>query len=403
MTALNALKIPTTRALSLTLTAQDKVLRETIEPGAIVARFAQSWLRVGTFDIMRARGNRDLIRQTASYIATDVFGGWENLPGKLADGNDGTKEVKRGVTEKEIEGGKGEEENRFVRVYREIIRRNAIMVANWQAYAFTNGVLNTDNTSIYGLSIDFGPFAFLDNFDPNYTPNHDDHSLRYSYRNQPSMIWWNLVRLGEDLGELLGIGDGVDEAEFVEKGVREEGGPPLIARAEGVIDRAGKEFKAVFLGEYKRLMSARLGLKTEKESDFEVIFSELLDTMEALELDFHHFFRTLSSVKTGDLDTEEKRQEAAPRFFHHEGVTALNETNDSASKRLGEWLDKWRGRVLEDWGEGGDADREVAMKAVNPKVFSMFSPLLYSRANVSLVCPPIMGLRRAHQACRERW
>jgi uncharacterized protein YdiU (UPF0061 family) len=365
--ALNALRIPSTRALSLTLLPHSKVRRETLEPGAIVARFAQSWLRIGTFDILRARGDRGLIRKLSTYIAENVFKGWESLPARNP-ADDGKSPVGTGVSKDTIEGPKNLEENRFTRLYREIVRRNAKTVAAWQAYAFTNGVLNTDNTSIFGLSIDFGPFAFLDNFDPNYTPNHDDHMLRYSYRNQPTIIWWNLVRLGESMGELMGIGAGVDAEEFVEKGVRQEGADELVSRAEGIITRVGEEYKAVFLDEYKRLMTARLGLKVFKEEDFETLFSELLDTMEALELDFNQFFRKLSNFKIGDLETEAQRRDKAGIFFHHEGVTGLGNTDESARKRIGEWLERWRTRVYEDWGpDGGDEERSFAMKKVNPK------------------------------------
>ncbi|KUJ09110.1 UPF0061-domain-containing protein [Mollisia scopiformis] len=367
--ALNALRIPTTRALSLTLLPRSKVRRETIEPGAIVARFAQSWLRIGTFDILRARGERDMIRQLTTYIAENVFDGWESLPERnpSEDGKD-ARPLKTGVGKDEIQGPAGLEENRVTRLYREIVRRNAKTVAAWQAYAFTNGVLNTDNTSIFGLSIDFGPFAFLDNFDPNYTPNHDDHMLRYSYRNQPTIIWWNLVRLGESLGELIGVGANIDKEEFVEKGIRQEDADDLVSRAEALITRAGEEYKAVFLEEYKRLMTARLGLKTHKESDFENLFSELLDTMEELELDFNQFFRKLSNLKIGDLETEEQRKSAAGVFFHHEGVTGINNNEESARKRIGNWLEKWSTRVYEDWGPNGeDEARQVEMKKVNPK------------------------------------
>jgi uncharacterized protein YdiU (UPF0061 family) len=370
--ALNALNIPTTRALSLTLCPKSMVARERMEPGAIVARFAQSWLRIGTFDILRARGDRGLIRKVATYIAEDVFPGWESLPAAIPSKEEdaqGHLNPARGVPKDDLQGKEGEEQNRFARLYREIVRRNAKTVAAWQAYGFMNGVLNTDNTSIYGLSLDFGPFAFMDNFDPSYTPNHDDHALRYSYQAQPTVIWWNLVRLGESLGELIGAGDRVDTELFVEKGVEEDFAPILIKRAETIIDQTGDEYKAVFLSEYKRLMTARLGLKTEKASDFDKLFSELLDTMEKLELDFNHFFRRLSDVKISELETKEAREALAKRFFHAEGVTGLNETDASASEKVGAWLDIWRERIVEDWGSdsAGDAEREKAMKAVNPK------------------------------------
>lgn len=368
--ALNALKIPTTRALSLTLTPDERVRRETLEPGAIVARFAQTWLRLGTFDLARSRGDRVLIRQLSNYVAEDVFGGWENLPSKLAstEGKDLT-DPSRGAAKDALEGENEVQENRYTRLYREIVRRNAKMVAHWQAYAFTNGVLNTDNTSVYGLSIDFGPFAFLDNFDPNYTPNHDDHMLRYAYKNQPSIIWWNLIRLGESLGELIGSGSRVDETEFVEQGVRENWSDELIKRAETIIGQVGDEYRAVFMTEYKRLMTARLGLKQFKESDFKELYSELLDTLEALELDFNHTFRRLSNIKTTEIDTEEKRKDVAGRFFHSEGLSSLAGNEDDARARIASWLEKYRQRVVEDWPESAEAEEErfAAMKAVNPK------------------------------------
>jgi serine/tyrosine/threonine adenylyltransferase len=370
---LNAIGIPTTRALSLTLCEGSEVVRERLEPGAIVARFAESWVRFGTFDLMRSRGDRDNIRKLASYVAEEVFGGWENMPGVL-EGDEKERHInpKRGVNKDELQGEEGAEENRFARLYREIARRSALLVGKMQAYGFMNGVLNTDNTSIYGLSMDYGPFAFMDNFDPAYTPNHDDHMLRYSYRAQPSVFWWNLVRLGETLGELIGAGDKVDDEIFVEKGVEEDFAPVLIKRAETIIDQVNEEYKAVFMSEYRRLMTARLGLKTQKESDFEKLFSELLDTMEALELDFNHFFRRLSSVTTADVVTKEAREKTAERFFHHGGVTGLNETNDTARLKIGAWLDQWRARIVEDWqitdsnAEQTDSEREKAMKRVNP-------------------------------------
>ncbi|KAL1869295.1 hypothetical protein Plec18167_007961 [Paecilomyces lecythidis] len=364
--ALNALGVPTTRALSLTLLPKSKVLRERIEPGAIVARFAETWLRIGSFDILRARGDRDLIRKLAIFIAEDVFPGWKSLPAAVSTDSPEVDDPPRGVPEKEIQGPEGAEENRFTRLYREIARRNAKTVAAWQAYGFMNGVLNTDNTSIYGLSLDYGPFAFMDNFDSSYTPNHDDHMLRYSYKNQPTIIWWNLVRLGESLGELIGAGDQVDEETFATKGVTEEFAETLIKRAETIISKTGEEYRAVFLNEYKRLMGRRIGLKTHKESDFQDLNSELLDMLEALELDFNHFFRRLSDLSLADLETEEQRKEAARVFFHNEGVGGIGNTEDTAKERIGKWLASWRERTLEDWKPDEDEERKKQMKAINP-------------------------------------
>ncbi|KAH1640765.1 hypothetical protein KXX16_003772 [Aspergillus fumigatus] len=369
--ALSALGVPSTRALAITLLPKSKVLRERIEPGAIVARFAETWLRIGSFDLPHSRGNRDLIRKLATFTAEDVFGGWETLPGAVSLGSDQSADAvdnpARGIPRDHAEEHQGVTENRFARLYREIVRRNAKTVAAWQAYGFMNGVLNTDNTSILGLSLDFGPFAFMDNFDPQYTPNHDDHLLRYSYKNQPTVIWWNLVRLGEALGELIGAGDKVDEEWFLKDGLTEETAPPVVKRAEAIIERTGDEYRSVFLNEYKRLMSRRLGLKTQKESDFHELFSEMLDTLEALELDFNHFFRRLSNVALADIETDQQRMDTAPIFFHSEGFGGIGYTERSAKERIAKWLAAWRIRILEDWGIENDADRQKDMNAVNPK------------------------------------
>jgi uncharacterized protein YdiU (UPF0061 family) len=370
---LNAIGIPTTRALALTLNNGSKIMRERVEPGAIVTRFAQSWIRFGTFDLQRMRGDRKTLRTLADYTAEHVYGGWDKLPSKLptGDAKDVHNQTSTGVAKDTTEGEGLEEENRYVRLYRAVIRNNARTVAKWQAYGFMNGVLNTDNTSILGLSIDFGPFAFLDTFDPAYTPNHDDHMLRYSYRNQPSIIWWNLVRLGEALGEMMGAGSKVDDKDYVEKGVSEGDADELVKRAEGIIDRAGEEYKAVFLAEYKRVMTQRLGLKTEKESDFEDLMSELLDCLEKFELDFHHAFRRLCDVKMEDVDTQEKRMDTAGRFFRADNVPRQESEERS---RLAKWLEKWSERVKEDWSDSSDEQRMEAMKAVNPKVSSSPPP-----------------------------
>lgn len=370
--ALNALGIPTTRALSLTLAPKSHVRRERMEPGAIVTRFAQSWLRIGTFDLLRARGDRDLTRTLATYVAENVFQGWESLPAYIpspttTDTNSSTTlNPPRQIPPTTTEGPPPTSENRFARLYREIVRRNALTVAAWQAYAFTNGVLNTDNTSLLGLSLDFGPFAFLDDFDPSYTPNHDDHALRYSYRNQPTIIWWNLVRLGESLGELIGAGPLVDDPAFIAEGVRKDDAPELVKRAESIIERAGTEYKSVFLTEYTRLMRSRFGFLTSQPQDFNTTFSEALNIMEAHSLDFHHFFRRLSSIRLVDLETSDQRKDVATRFFHAEGVTSGTESD--ARERIAKWLEQWKARVQEDWGSSQEDEekRIEAMKKVNP-------------------------------------
>ncbi|TGZ82934.1 UPF0061-domain-containing protein [Ascodesmis nigricans] len=275
---LHAIGIPTTRALALTLRTGETAVRERVEPTAVVTRFAESWIRIGTFDLLRFRGDRERLRALTDYVLEEVL----KLP--------------RAV---EVNGGEGkEEENRYWRMYKEIVRRNAETVAKWQVYGFMNGVLNTDNTSVLGLSLDFGPFAFMDNFDPSYTPNHDDHLLRYSYKNQPTIIWWNLVRLGEDLAELF-ASENPDDPEFMANGFSdapESKIQALITKAEALIQQAGDLYKSAFLEEYQKVFRRRLGLKDGKEDDMDKFFPDLLTILESGSLDFHHFFRTLATT-----------------------------------------------------------------------------------------------------------
>jgi len=364
--ALNALGIPSTRALSLVLCPESKVRRETMEPGAIVARFAESWLRIGTFDLIKSRGDRSLLRTLADYVAEHVFEGWNTLPGQFKGPN---HEVQRNIDRETIQGEDSNQENRYMRLFREIVRRNAKTVAAWQAYAFTNGVLNTDNTSIYGLSLDFGPFAFLDNYDPDYTPNHDDHMNRYSYRNQPAIIWWNLTRLGEALSDLIGAGQNCDDPNFVASGVAEAVAEDHIHRAENLINKTLTEYRSVYLEEYKRLMTLRLGLKTCRSDDHGIIHTELLNILETFELDYHHTFRKLSNVRMDDLKDDSAQRLFAPSLFHHEGLAASKvHSEKDAIDQITSWLGKWRARVMEDWTQDQDEQRMISMKSVNPKV-----------------------------------
>jgi serine/tyrosine/threonine adenylyltransferase len=384
--SLNALGIKTTRALSLVNIPKLRVVRERVEPGAIVCRFAQSWIRIGTFDLLRARGDRDLTRKLAEYVAEEVYGGWDKLSGPLPSKDESASDSDLGadspfshLTPNEllhpstghsataIVGEGPLAQNRFARLYRAIVRANAATVAQWQLYGFTNGVLNTDNTSILGLSLDFGPFSFMDVYDPTFTPNHDDHMLRYAYRSQPSVIWWNLVRLGEALGELIGAGGKVDDDKFVKDGVGEDDVKEVQERGERIIMDVAEEYKAVFMVRFKEGMARRLGFKEYRESDFDEHFTPWLDALESGELDFNHSFRRLSGIKMRELETEDGRLKVADVFFRKD-ATAPSIGIDRAKKQVAEWLDKYRRRAVEDWGQDGDEERQKQMNAVNPKV-----------------------------------
>ncbi|KAF8454955.1 YdiU domain protein [Terfezia claveryi] len=352
--ALHALGIPTTRALALTLLPSKKAVRERAEPCAIVTRFAPTWIRIGSFDIFRWRGDRQNLRRLADYVIDECFGGEKNLvPPRPEEVNlTGVDYI-----------------NRYHRLYREIVRRNARTVAKWQCFGFMNGVLNTDNTHIMGLSLDFGPFSFMDNFDPQFTPNHDDFMKRYSYHNQPTVIWWNLVRLAEDLAELFGSGGLCDTQEFIEKSLSRPEMEKLVPRAEAQIELAGEEYKAVFKAEYISTFCARLGLQAPREEDLDQIISPTLELLQVLELDFNGFFRKLSHIPVLSLDTKEKWF-AASEVFLQEGERYAGKGWKGAQEMVAEWLGgvyRTRLQLEERDNVGfGDEERREKMLHVNP-------------------------------------
>lgn len=340
----NALGIPTSRALALVNLPETYARRETTETCAIVCRMAETWVRFGTFDLHRARGNRAELRKLADYCIKHVFGGEDKL-----------------IAPKSTDVYKS---NRYQQLYREIAVRNARTLAYWQAYAFMNGVLNTDNTSVYGLSIDYGPFAFMDTFDPSFTPNHDDGQLRYAYKNQPTAIWWNLIRLGESIGELLGAEPNfVDDSDFIENGVtnKEELIDGILKRAEKVIMDAGEEFQKAFVEKYDELMAKRLGLLELRQDDHKDIFSSLLDMLEECELDYNHFFRRL-----GDCEFFGGKAVDSKIFLPETREFAPLKTPEECVEAIDAWIAVYVAR-LEAEGQKSDAERQERMRAVNPK------------------------------------
>lgn len=279
---LNALGIPTTRALSLTYLPQTYAQRHRAEKCAIVARFAELWVRLGSFDLCRSRGDRKGCRLLADYVIDDLFlnefSEFEKIR-PLA----GLKDVPT--------------LSRYDQMYYEVIARNAYTAAIWQVYGFLNGVLNTDNTLIIGLLMDFGPFLIMDKFNPNYTPNLEDHDLRYLYKNLPTAIWWNLTRLGEDLAELLGAGpDNCDNPEWLAKDHEEE----VVSRATKIIEIGGDIYQYAFTKAYVEGFFNRLGLshKLINYGDIDYfhqrLVAPLLQLLYRLQCDYNKFFLQLA-------------------------------------------------------------------------------------------------------------
>lgn len=342
--AVYALGIPTTRALALVNLPETKARRETMESCAIVCRMAETWVRIGTFDFNRARGSRKELRKLADYCIKEVFGGEDKLVAPAS-----------------------ESETRYTRLYREICLRNAKTLAYWQTYGYMNGVLNTDNTSVFGLTIDYGPYSFMDTFDASFTPNHDDGLLRYAYKNQPTAIWWTMVRLGEDLGELIGADpELIDNEEFVNEGLQKDQTEivdKVLKQAEKVIESTSGEFTKLFKNKYCDLMSQRLGFVEQRDDDHDKILTPLLDTLQEVEADYNQFFR-----KLGDYEffSDSSSTIDSSRFFAKDRGFAPMYTLDEAKEKLNEWLKTYQSR-LESEGSTNDASRRDRMHKVNPK------------------------------------
>src|SRR5579859_4511173 len=166
--AMAALGIPTTRALAAVLTGEP-VRRDEDLPGAILTRVAASHIRVGTFEFFAARGDREGVRTLASYALE------RHYPAAAGSGNDALALLER------------------------VVEAHAALVARWLGVGFVHGVMNTDNTSVAGETIDYGPCAFLDEYDPDKTFSSIDHAGRYAFQNQPKIARWNLARLAEAL------------------------------------------------------------------------------------------------------------------------------------------------------------------------------------------------------------
>lgn len=346
---LHALRIPTTRALALSYLPETTARRERRETCAVVARMAESWVRLGSFTFAKTTGGVEMIQKLADYVIDEFLGGEANLIAPNTDYPDANIQ-----------------QNRYVRFYREVVKRNAEMLALCQTYGFLNGVLNTDNTSVLGLSMDYGPFAFMDTFNPNYTPNHDDANLRYGYKYVPTAMWWNLVRFAEDMGELLGssvIGD-------TSKLSREKFGrfteTAQLERAQIVVselvDKIGEEYQAFYIAKLNEGFRNRLGLVETRETDHKEIFQSLLEVMEAGSLDYTKFFRTLSELS---LKEDNSNIDACvQKLLESRQENAFSDLF-TTERAITEWLTTYSARVFSESSSAAD-QRQALMRDHNP-------------------------------------
>jgi uncharacterized protein YdiU (UPF0061 family) len=246
--AMHGLGIPTTRALAVVATGE-RVARERPLPGAVLARVAASHLRVGTFQYAAASGDRDLLRALADYAIARHYPEAAGAP------------------------------NRYLELYRRIAGAQAALVARWMLTGFVHGVMNTDNTTISGETIDYGPCAFMDTFDPATVFSSIDERGRYAYGNQPKILQWNLARLAEALLALF------DES------------------SEAAVDAATEVLNG-FAEAYERHwadgMAAKLGLAAPDRE----LTDDIATLMRLQKVDFTQFFRALSAGTARTLFTE---------------------------------------------------------------------------------------------------
>lgn len=291
--AMAALGIPTTRTLAAVLTGE-AVARETFLPGAVLTRVAASHIRIGTFEFFAARRDSDGVRLLADHAIARHY------------------------------PQAAETDRPYRALLDEVIARQAELVAQWLHVGFIHGVMNTDNTSIAGETIDYGPCAFMDAYDPATVFSSIDASGRYAYGNQPRIALWNLARLAECLVPLLGADE--DEA---------------VADAMAALEAFGTRFDAAYHAGSRR----KLGLSEERDGD-RVLALDLLGAMAANHADFTLTFRRLC--------------DAAADPAGDAGVRAL--FADPAA--FDAWAARWRQRLdLEP--QDGEA-RRAAMRAVNP-------------------------------------
>lgn len=284
--AMHGLGIPTTRSLAVAATGEP-VIRDTEQPGAVLTRVAASHLRVGTFQYAAARGVTRDLRALADYTLQRHY--------------------------PEAEGAA----NRYLSLLHEVVKRQADLIAKWQLVGFVHGVMNTDNMALSGETIDYGPCAFLDTYDPETVFSSIDQHGRYAYGNQPQIAAWNLARFAETLLPLLHD----DESQAVR-----------------LAEEAISDFTERYYRNWLAGMRAKLGLYNEEQQD-EALIEELLGMMHKHRADYTDTFRALTLGKLADTELFD-------------------------SKEFAGWHQQWEARLGRQ-KEAQDASRQL-MRSSNP-------------------------------------
>jgi serine/tyrosine/threonine adenylyltransferase len=304
--AFAALGIPSTRALAA-VTTGEAVARETMQPGGVLTRVAASHIRVGTFQYFAARQDTDALRHLADHVIARHYPDAARAP------------------------------NPYRALIDAVIVRQAALVARWMSVGFIHGVMNTDNMSIAGETIDFGPCAFMDFYDPAQVYSSIDQRGRYAYGNQPPIAGWNLARLAETLIPLLA--DTKDAA---------------VAEGQSAIDA----YKDLFERSYHAALGRKLGLVEVREGDA-ALSAELLDRMAANGADFTATFRLLNALAVTGTETPERTELAEITIRN---LFVQPEAFDA-------WRSRWQARMTSarlTSHRVTDADRRAVMRVANP-------------------------------------
>ena len=319
------LGVPTTRSLSLIVTGDD-VMRDmmydgnaALEPGAVVCRVAPSFIRFGNFQIFAANGDIENLRRLADYTIKHHF------PAVVADHDSDSYSA-----------------DHYINLFRRVTNLTLDMVIHWQRVGFVHGVMNTDNMSIHGDTIDFGPYGWLEGFDNAWTPNTTDRQhRRYRYGHQPQIALWNLLQLANALY-------------------------PLVEDAEP-LQEILHEFQSQFEIKYKSMMGEKIGLSNVTSADYELLVN-LEQTLQLTETDMTMFFRLLARVpKTSSVPTAEGEDDALD-FAISMVTDAFYEPAELTGDVMASWRDWFRAyQVRLNQTELSDADRATKMNRVNPK------------------------------------
>jgi uncharacterized protein YdiU (UPF0061 family) len=324
--AMHFLGIPTTRALSLVATG-DEVVRDLFydgnpkaEPGAIVCRVSPSFLRFGNFEILTANEEIPLLKTLVHLLIEDHYPFLQTRE---------TLDLTCDLSSPDIYG----------KLLDEVSRRTAHLIAEWMRVGFVHGVMNTDNMSILGLTIDYGPYGWLEPYEPEWTPNTTDaEGRRYCYGNQPNIGMWNIARLCESFFPLI-----QDEARLQES---------LMI------------YRDSFQNAYSKTLAQKLGLSTIQSSDDQKLVQDLFQLLQRSEGDYTLFFRNLSN---GSIEHKTPDSRLSEKFFESITPTFYSDLNSQLSLKS-DWME-WSNRYFSKIAQEGQPSeiRSTEMKKANPK------------------------------------